>query len=92
MKKSVEESNPSNNLFTSTFDLIDHEIKRTARDFKSKNDEWNSNKNITCSDIKTDIQNFLMHPAFRPNGWINQLMILLSYSRNQSLKDQMKEH
>lgn len=93
MKKAVDErhSEYELNLFKSTFEIILDDINKALDKFKYYNENWLSDKNIKFSDLRTDILHCLKR-SFRKRGWINQLMILLSYSRSPIIKDQMKEH
>ena len=93
MKKSVD-VNLSNNgkiIFINAFKYIRDGVNTSLDDFKEHCGEWRSNKNITSSDIRADIQDILIEGC-RKGGWISHLMIFLSYSRSQIIKDKMKEH
>jgi hypothetical protein len=95
MKKSVD-NNFNNNygsiIFINAFKNILNSINDALDEYKYCIDEWHSNKNVTTPGIKADIQNVLIYDGLNRVGWINRLMIFLSYSRNPTIKDKMKEH
>lgn len=94
MKKSVDVNlnNDYRPIFINAFKNIFNNTTNALDEFKSYIDECRNNKNITSSDIRAEIQDILMYYGLNKSGWINRLMIFLSYSRNTNIKDQMKEH
>lgn len=91
MKKSVDETLFQTPIFINSFNIILSELDRTVDEFKDI-DEWRSNnKNISSLDVKAELQNTLKTCGLNRSGWINNLMRLLSYSRNSFIKDKMKE-
>jgi len=85
--------NPEKWIYNNSFIHLLNWAQDTLDEINYLKDEYRSKKDISSDEIKADIINLLQHwYGLGRSGWINRLMIFLSYSRIPNIKEQMKEH